>query len=52
MEDIDEKMSFESACKGDDIVNDLVDKYITEMEDQGCTKIACIDRELFDMNSL
>ena len=31
---------------------DLVDKYITEIEDQGCTKLACISREWFDMHAL
>ena len=32
------------------IFMDWVDKYITEIEDQGCTRIACISRGLFDMH--
>ena len=29
---------------------DWVDKYITKIEDQGCTRISCINRGLFDMH--
>ena len=29
-----------------------VDKYITEIEDQGCTRIACISKGLVDMHTL
>ena len=50
--DIDENMPFKSASKGDYLYMDLIDKYITEMEDQGCTKLACIDREMFYIHSL
>ena len=31
---------------------DWVDKFIGEIEDQGCTRIACISRGLFDMHAL
>ena len=39
---INESIPFESTSKGDYLFKDLVDKYITKMEDQGCTKLACI----------
>ena len=49
---VDEYIPFELSSKGDYLFKDLVDKYITEMEDQGCTKLTCIGRELFDMHDL
>ena len=52
MGNVDEYMPIESKIKGDYIFMDWVDKFITEMEDQGCTRIACIGRGLFDIHSL
>ena len=46
-----EKIIIESASKDDYIFMDWVDKYITKIEDQVCTKIACINRGLFDMHA-
>ena len=43
---------FKSTSKGDYLFMDWVDKYISEIEDQGCTRIACISRGLFDMDDL
>ena len=40
----------ESERKYDYLFMDQVDKYITKIEDQVCTKIACINRGLFDMH--
>ena len=42
----------ESTSKGDCLFMDWVDKYIIEMKDQGCTKIAYIGKEMFDMHIL
>ena len=52
MGDVDENMPFESSRKVDYLFKELVDKYIIEMEDQGCTKHTCIGREIFGMHSL
>ena len=52
MGNIVEDIPIESARKIDYPFMDWVGKYIIEMEDQGCTKIACIGRELFDMHAL
>ena len=52
MGDIEESISFESTIKGDYLFNELIDKYTTKMEDKGCTKLARIGREMFDMHAL
>ena len=51
MVNIVEDISIESASKDDYLFMDWVDKYITKIEDQGCTRIACINRGLFDMHA-
>ena len=48
---MDADMPIESTSKYDYLFMDWVDKYITKIEDQGCTKIACINRGLFDMHA-
>ena len=48
---INENMPFEAARKYCYLFMYWVDKYITKIEDQGCTKIACINRGLFDMHA-
>ena len=52
MGNIAKDMPIESSRKIDYPFIDWVGKYITEMEDQGCTRIACISRGLFDMYTL
>ena len=47
-----EDIPIESTRKKYYLFMDWVDKYITEIEDQGCTRIACISRGLFDMHTL
>ena len=44
-----EEIPNESINKYDYLFMDWVDKYITEIEDQGCTRIAFISRGLFNM---
>ena len=46
-----EEISIELARKYDYLFMYWVDKYITKIKDQGCTKIACINRGLFDMHA-
>ena len=52
MDKLVEGMHIESARKGDCTSIDWVDKYIIEMNDQGCTRIAWIGKELFDIHIL
>ena len=52
MDKLVEGMHIESASKGDCMSMDWVDKYIIEMNDQGCTRISCIGKELFGMHIL
>ena len=52
MGNIVEDILIESKRKIDYSFMNWVGKYITEMEDQGCTRIACISRGLFDMHTL
>ena len=52
MRNMAEYMPLESATKGDYVLMGWVDKYITEIEDQGRTIIACISRRLFNMHTL
>ena len=47
-----EDIPIESTRKYDYIFMDWVYKYITEIEDQGCTRNACISRGLVDMHTL
>ena len=41
----------ESTSKDDYLFMDWVDKYITKIEDQGCTRIACISEGLSDAHA-
>ena len=43
-----EDMPIESASKIDYPFMDCVGKYTTKMDDQGCTRISCIGRGLFE----
>ena len=52
MRNMAEDMPLESASKGDYVLMGWVDKYVTEIEDQGRTIIACINRRLFNMHTL
>ena len=51
-EKVFEGMLIELKIKCDCLFMDWVDKYIAEMKDQGCTRLACIGKELFDMHIL
>ena len=46
-----EDIPIESARKYDYLFMYWVDKYITKIEDQGCTKIACINKGLSDTHA-
>ena len=46
-----EEIPIESTRKYDHLFMDQVDKNITEIEDQGCTRIACINRGFFDLHA-
>ena len=46
-----EDIRIELASKHDYLFMDWVDKYITKVEDQGCIRISCINRGLFDMHA-
>ena len=48
---MDEDIPIESTRKYDYLFVYWVDKYITKIEGQGCTRIACINRGLFDMHA-
>ena len=52
MGNIDEDIPIESTRKIDYPFMYWVGKYITEMEDQGCTIISWIDKGLFNMHTL
>ena len=52
MGNIVEYMPSELANEGDYMFMDWVDKYTIEMEDQVCTRLACISRGLFEMHAL
>ena len=45
-----EGIPIESTSKYYYLFMDWVDKYITKIEDQRCTKIACINKGLFDIH--
>ena len=47
-----EDIPIESTSKYDYLFMDWVDKYITKIEYQGCTRNACISTGLFDMHAL
>ena len=51
MGNMPEDILIESSSKDDYLFMDWVDKYITKIEDQGCTRISCINRGLFDMHA-
>ena len=48
---MDEDIPSESTSKDDYLLMDWVDKNITEIEDQGCTRIACIIEGLSDTHA-
>ena len=47
-----EDIPFIYASKGTYLCRYRINKYITEMEVQGCTSFSCIYRDLFDMHEL
>ena len=49
---IQEGLIFRYASKGTYLSRDWIDKYLTEMEVQGCISFSCIYREFFDMHAL
>ena len=51
MGNMPEDIQIESESKDDYLFMDWVDKYITKIEDQGCSRSACINRGLFDMHA-
>ena len=51
MGEIDNGMTFKSSRKGTHLPMDWVDEYITELEVQGCTILACMGRIFMDMSS-
>ena len=52
MENMAEDIPIESERKYDYLFMDWVDKYITKIEDQGCTRIAYINRGFLGMHTL